>query len=179
MGNNKERSSVFVSSVADLLAEEFKAEIERKEACCCVQKFNEKIKKRIPGEWLLDIVIAKQTELRDEKKKRSKAKMISEILWAVESESDTGLDQFAKDFGKLLCVNSKNYLYLNGMNQSSAGMKDYKERRLETIKNTDFISERLKEINGRFFIGFWPVPELWRKKDENYLLENLYVTTLK
>lgn len=146
----KLRSSIFVFSLGKELSKSYEGHKLK------VVGFDEERKRRTPGEWLLDIAIVKEKPISDPKKKQSKAEIPYQLIWAVESESSTNLHAFAEDFGKLLCVKSENYLFLNGLNQKKEEDRNsFVERRLETVK------QLLKEINynsNNLYFAFWPTP---------------------
>ncbi|MCY6369483.1 hypothetical protein [Clostridium ganghwense] len=123
-----------------------------------VQKVDDESGRKTSGEWLLDVSLTKQKCIEDPAKKQSKAKINTEIIWAVESEYHTGLDKFAEDFGKLMCIKSQNYLYLNGVNQEEKNLQTYILRRLETV--SDLLRDREDFYGKNFYYGFWVSPEI-------------------
>ena len=129
-----------------------------------VQKVNLKLKKKVSGEWLLDGVIAKRKRFGNERSRRyAKAKITTHLLWAVESESATSLKAMCDDLGKLLVVDSQNYLYLNGLNQQPRNTHNYVERRLKTVKG--ILAHNRKFNKGNFYLGFWPSPKKTKARD--------------
>ena len=146
----KLRSSIFVSVLGKELSKSYEDHKLK------VVGFDVERKRRTSGEWLLDIVIVKEKAICDAKKKQSKAEIPYQIIWAVESESSTNLHAFAEDFGKLLCVRSENYLFLNGLNQKKEENRNsFVERRLETVKK--LLNEIENNYNNLYF-AFWPTP---------------------
>lgn len=104
----------------------------------------DKIGKGTKGEWLLDIAITKTLEVSQiYDGKVTPIKINSALLWAIESESHTGLKQMAEDLGKLLCVNSEKYVYMNGFDQDDmTSVNKYIESRLDVaiiiLNNSSF-----------------------------------------
>jgi len=155
--DNKLRSAIFVAEIANLLYSKTVANQENDNYKYCNNFIDVKDGKRVSGEWLLDITITEQIEVTDREKKQSRALINSEIIWAVESEAATSLPAFAEDFGKLLCVQAKNYLFLNGLDQKK--IKDQQafiDRRLDTI--TDLLQKINFHPNDNFYVAFWPSP---------------------
>ncbi len=153
--SNPARSSKFVFEVAKGLADEIKVPMERVD----VQRVDD-IGKKSSGEWLLDVCIHEKAPVRDRGagKKKAIAMLRSKLLWAIESESHTGMKAFATDFAKLLHVRAENHLYLNGVAQvKPADIETYIRRRLETVVQ-DIIEAGISGIGG-FFLGFWPSPK--------------------
>jgi hypothetical protein len=106
------------------------------------------------GEWLLDIVIAKEIQIKE---KGFTVYTVTNLEWAIESESNSGLAAFASDFSKLAVIKSSNYLYLHGFNQATekAALEFFKRR-------LDFANKILMAGGGvpsQFFIAFYPSPE--------------------
>jgi len=97
-----------------------------------------------PGEWLLDIVITKNDSNGFRK----------QIVWAIESETDTGLKPFCDDFAKLVHVKSENYLYMNGLNhKTTKGRDEYVANRLK------YATSVLTKMDIQFlYLGFWASP---------------------
>ncbi len=88
------------------------------------------------------------------------------LFWAAESESNTGLPSFADDFGKLLCVKSDYYLYLNGLNQlQQKSRESFIHRRLELANE---ILNETKLSYKKFFFAFWPSPEINQSKGKSF-----------
>ena len=120
---------------------------------------------RSSGEWLLDACITKDISLRNPHH-AGFTRFIDSIVFAMESESDTGTPAFNTDFAKLLHLNAAVKLYLNGVNQSSEDtLEAYMGRRrkyVETILRT-------ARHDGQFFFAFWPSPaqKVWRSLPEH------------
>lgn len=171
LGNsNTLRSAKFVSEVANLLHSEIGV---AKDIKLCVQQVDDQGYKN-SGEWLLDIVISRTTEIRDPEIGHSKAFINSKILWAVESESAVGLPDFAADFGKLMVVKSEKYLYLNGLRPNLSDTKTYISRRLKTAEQILLESG----IKGELYLGFWPSPAKdvlsgWDSENEETLINKI------
>ena len=103
---------------------------------------------RKPGEWLVDACV---TEERCEEGLR----FIDRIVFAMESESDTGRRAFHDDFAKLAHLNAERKLYLNGLSQTTCrGMRKYIRSRREYA---EAILNRITPP-GEFYLGFWPSP---------------------
>lgn len=152
--NNRLRSTLFVSNIANRLFDCYKE--CREKINLNVIGFDETNGNRIAGESMLDITIAKTEEISDPTVKHSKAVIGYQLIWAVESESDTGLPAFAADFGKLLCTRSEHYLYLNGLDQMQPkNQKAYIERRL---LNANMLLEKAGLNSSSFYYAFWPSP---------------------
>jgi len=152
--NNRLRSSIFVSNIADGLYSFYKDSNEH--LALRVIGFDEDTGAGVEGEKMLDISIAKTKAIIDPDKEISKAIIGYQLIWAVESEAGTGLPDFAEDFGKLACVKSKNYLYLNGLDQLQGKSRlSYIERRLEVVKK---LLEEAELDYENFYYAFWPSP---------------------
>lgn len=108
------------------------------------------------GEWLLDIAIAERHEVKETDHGSSKW-IPYRLLWAVESEYSTSLEAMCDDLGKLLVVNSRNYLYLNGLNQQFGNTEPYVQRRLKTVAGV--LNGLHWDSSKRFYYAFWPSPE--------------------
>ncbi len=174
----KLKSSIFVSNVGRVFNNEYN---NMNNYRLKVVGYDSNNRKRTPGEWLLDVIIAKEMVISDQEKDKSEAKILYQIIWAIESESNSSLPAFAEDFGKLMCVKSENYLYLNGLQQkTSNGHSDYIKRRTKTAKQC-LDDANIKEKN--FYIAFWPSParrngsSLWDKEISD-LLEMVKVEKL-
>lgn len=163
-GNNKLKSSIFVSTIADLLFDNYKDTGEALSLSAI--GYDDESGRRKPGEKMLDITIAKTKTICDPDKKQSKAVINCQLVWAVESEADTSLPAFADDFGKLLCSNSIHYLYLNGLDQvQEASRTAYINRRLTMAK------ELLNDANlnyKKFYYAFWPSPHKNQNHDKSF-----------
>jgi len=106
------------------------------------------------GEWLLDIALVRKMTI-EEKGFRTDA--IIQIDWAVESESNSALVEFATDFSKLAVVRARNYLYLHGFNQGTErAAHQYFERRLRLAVE---ILRKADAFPNPFYLAFWPSPE--------------------
>ena len=152
--NNRLRSSIFVSNIADGLYSFYKDSNEH--LALRVIGFDEDTGAGVEGEKMLDISIAKTKAIIDPDKEISKAIIGYQLIWAVESEANSGLPDFADDFGKLLCVKSKNYLYLNGLDQLQEKSRlSYIDRRLEVAKQ---LLEDAELEYDNFYYAFWPSP---------------------
>lgn len=171
---NKKRSAKFVTEIGEGI---FKCyELQNPSYKLNFQKLNDENGTKEPGEWIYDIAITEQQSIFDPEKTTAEVKINSRLIWAIESEYNTGLDFFAQDFGKLLCANSENYLYLNGLNQDTKKNQDnYILRRLKIVSGLINSNACLKE--KPFYYGFWVSPEkkgdksLWGKFSLAELLE--------
>lgn len=180
-GSNSLRSARFVWEVSECLWKSYEGKpgLER-----FVQRVNDDgIKKG--GEWMLDIAIARVLPLRAEK---SQDLVNTELVWAVESEYSTRRGEFARDFGKLICVRSETKLYLNGFNHAVGNEGPFIVRRVEEV--TAFL-DRVSKVEGESQIGgffnralylsFWPSPEqdpngtasLWDTRNKKDLVESI------
>jgi len=175
----KRKSSIFVYELGKMLYD--KSRYNSEDYKLKVVRWNYDKDIRIPGEWLLDITIIKDKEISDMSIERSKTRIPFKIIWAVESESNPSLTAFAEDFGKLLCIKSDNYLFLNGLRQiTEKGRKDYIQRRIKTA--TVLLSDP-SFIKNNFYLAFWPSParsdgiSLW-DKSLTELLSMVKVTKL-
>ncbi|MCK8818142.1 hypothetical protein MWH28_12320 [Natroniella sulfidigena] len=172
------KSAKFVECFGNNLYREFcENELDSSEPKLAVQKVKDDGSGKQSGEWLLDIVIKKEFEIADPDKKQSKANLVKDVLWAIESESSTSIKEMAKDFGKLVVINAENYVYLNGVDQKTIeNVNAYIKRRIETVEDImDKIGERF--IGKNLYYGFWPKPgsSNW---SENYW-DNLSIKDLK
>jgi hypothetical protein len=162
-GNNKLKSTIFVSTIADLLFDNYK---DSGETLSLNAIGYDKESGRKPGEKMLDITIAKTKTIYDPDKKQSTAVINYQLVWAIESEADTSLPAFADDFGKLLCSNSMFYLYLNGLDQVQEESRTaYINRRLAIAK------ELLNDANlnfKNFYYAFWPSPHKNQNHDKSF-----------
>jgi len=149
MGNNPFRSSYFVSLIGDKLKEHYTDAVTHYQAIDSIDK-----KKKRKGEWLFDICVTSQLMLVDHRHKDGIALIDTNILFACESEFSTGINDFATDFGKLICSNANQYLFIQGLNQSTeSGRNDFVSNRKEIIRN------QLKDfIQDDFVIAFIPTP---------------------
>jgi len=163
-GNNKLKSSIFVSSVAELLFNSYRD--SRENHSLRVIGYDEESGKRKSGESLLDITIAKTKIITDPGNKQSSASISYQLIWAAESEANTSLPAFTADFGKLLCTKSTHYLYLNGLDQIKEESREaYMIRRLTIARQ--LLHEAGLEYN-RFFYAFWPSPNKNHSKNKSF-----------
>ena len=101
------------------------------------------------GEWLVDACIT------EEHCDTESLRFIDRIVFAMESESDTGKRAFNDDFAKLVHLNAEHKLYLNGLDQTTRpGMERYVESRCEYA---EAVLQRTRP-SGEFHLGFWPSP---------------------
>ncbi len=162
--NNKLCSSIFVSNVADGLYSFY--DNSNESLALRVIGFNEKTGARVKGEKMLDISITRTKEIYDPGKSNSKAIIDYKLIWAVESEAGPGLPDFALDFGKLVWVKSRNYLYLNGLDQlQEESRRSYIERRVELAKQ---IIEDAEIDYDNFYYAFWPSPAKNTKHNKSF-----------
>lgn len=118
-----------------------------------VDEFGEKK----PGEWLVDACV---TEDHGES---ANQRFIDRIVFAMESESHPGQTAFNVDFAKLLHLNARCRLYLNGLKQTTPeGMWDYMRRRRGYV---EAILNRTRPC-GEVYVGFWPSPAKPRNSDD-------------
>jgi hypothetical protein len=154
------RSAKFVSEVAYGLWDVFYSKIydeNHKLNMLHVQEVDDfGIKKK--GEWLFDICITDTREISENKyNKEATARINTNILWAVESESSTSILDFCADFGKLICSGANNCFYLHGLNQRNPdNRRAFVDRRLSTLRSQ--LSDLIKSENN-YYIGFWPSPK--------------------
>jgi len=153
--NNPLRSSYFVSQIGDELKKHFQGAKTHYQAIESI--FNEKKK---GGEWLYDICVTLQLNIRDTRHKDGIADINTNILFACESEFDTKISAFATDFGKLLCSNANQYLYIQGLDQSTFnGRASFISERKNLIKNNLW-----HQIKDDFVLAFIPTPGKKREK---------------
>lgn len=180
--NNRLRSSIFVSNVADGLYSFYKDSHD--DLKLRMIGFDEELLTRVEGEKMLDISIARTKKIADPGKANSEAEIDYQLIWAVESEASTSLPAFADDFGKLLCVKSNNYLYLNGLDQlQEKSRTSYMERRIEIAKQ--MLAESGLDY-GHYYYAFWPSPasnkahkmSFWDMHQEDDLLNMVRVFEL-
>jgi hypothetical protein len=175
---NKKRSSKFITEVGTRLQKYY--EQLGLHYHLNYQKYINKDSRKKPGEWLYDVSITEQESIYDLEKTNAEIKINTKLIWAIESESNVGLDCFAKDFGKLLCANSQNYLYLNGLNQSNKEYQSY-----YVLRRLSIVSKLLEKNNffdtKVFYYCFWVSPEkkdgksLWEKFELNELIDMIRV----
>lgn len=145
---NSKRSSLFVSILGEKLYSNFKDKNHSLKVIGVDSNGD-----NIQGEWLLDIVIAKSIEIVE--KNYSTTAMIN-LEWAVESESNTSLDEFVWDFSKLAMVKSQNYIYLHGFNHGTEdGSNNFFRRRLDIAKKILLAGDGMP---NSFYFAFWPSP---------------------
>jgi len=148
-GNNPFRSSYFVSLIGDELKNKFIGAKTHYQSIDSIIN-----KKKNSGEWLFDICVTSQLLITDSRYVDGKAIINTNILFACESEFGTGLSEFATDFGKLICSNANQYLYIQGLNQST---EDGRNRFINSRK--ELIKSQLKNlIRDDFVLAFIPTP---------------------
>jgi hypothetical protein len=118
-----------------------------------VQKVEDNGKKS-PGEWLYDACIIEEKIIKDETgyKKETWCKIPVKVFLSIESEFNTSLKSFADDFGKLVCSNSEQILYIAGLNQ-----KD--ERKKFIDRRINMINKYLLNYLNNLILIFFPSPE--------------------
>jgi hypothetical protein len=147
--NNPLRSSYFVSLIGNKLETHF-SDKNTSTHYLSVNSNNKKEK----GEWLFDICVTSTLDIVDNRHKDGISSINTNLLFACESELDTSLSAFTTDFGKLICSNSNQYLYVQGLNQSTEkGRKDFIESRKEMIQTQLF-----NLIRNDFVLAFIPTP---------------------
>ena len=103
---------------------------------------------------MLDIAIVSKVTVSTNYKKRT-AQIIDKIIWAIESEFSTGINDFSVDFAKLLHIKSKSYLYIAGLNQvQKVSRKNYIEAQTQLAK--ELVKQH--QISEPFYIVFVPTP---------------------
>ena len=114
---------------------------------------------RTSGEWLVDACIRKNVCLSNPHHSGT-TRFIDSIVFAMESESQTGTPEFNTDFAKLLHLNATVKLYLNGINQSKEHVCKYMKLRRKYVEAI----LRTTPHDAQFFFGFWPSPAkgLWK-----------------
>lgn len=147
--NNPLRSSYFVSLIGERIHKTFftnsKLNIQK------VSSVNSKSK--TSGEWIYDICITSQQEITDSRYKGTSF-VNTNILFACESEFETSIAAFATDFGKLLCSNANQILYIQGLSQSTEqGRLDFIESRKKIV--TTQLNNLIKDD---FVLAFIPTP---------------------
>lgn len=148
-GDNPYRSSFFVSLIGDKLKNHFKFAKTNYQS---IDPNNPN--KKLAGEWLFDISVTAQLEIEDIRKGCSNSKINTNILFACESEFETSLHAFTTDFGKLICSNANQFLFIQGLNQkTNAGRRDFIESRMNIIR-----SQLVHLISDDFVLAFIPTP---------------------
>jgi hypothetical protein len=173
INDNRRRSAHFVFKLAEKISEVTPGE-------ALVQKVDD-CGRKSPGEWLFDITIVSKRAVTIGCRNRS-SEIVDKIFWVVESEFSTNLNEFCKDFAKLIHVKSENYLYVAGLNQEN------EEARVKYIEAQAQLAKSLVKnhcIEDPFFIAFVPTPgktenyeSLWDGCDKSELLNWLHVTKL-
>ena len=162
---NSLKSTLFVQYVCDALIHLCPSNKEFHLFC---QRINDEWCGKKPGEWLLDGVIAQVLEIEERKIRKP---FRTNIEWAVESEASTRLEDFLDDFGKLMVVESKNKLYLNGYRSDTLEKYiNYRDKRLKIA--TELLTNF--HTKGNFYFGFWPSPagNFWDEVTiENHIIE--------
>lgn len=148
--NNPLRSSYFVSLIGNELEKHYQ------NAKVHYQKVDKITKEKKSGEWLFDICVTTQKKLNE----RESSTINTSILFACESEFSTLTSDFAKDFGKLICSNAKQILYINGLSQDTPEKrKAFIEKRKKLIKE-----ELSAYIRNDFVLAFIPTPKKIKTK---------------
>lgn len=110
--------------------------------------------KKSSGEWLFDMCITRQEEMKINKYSNTGNKLNVEILLALECEFHTGSPNISIDFGKLLCSNAKQCVYIQGISQKTDN------GRIDFIKERKSVIEKiLANFSQDFYILFVPSPE--------------------
>ena len=144
--SNSMKSSYFVSQLANLFSDKFKKD--------ALVQSTDRYGNKSSGEWLLDITIVSKDKIGTSYKNR-KSDIVKKIHWAIESEFSTSLNEFSKDFSKLLHIRSEAYLYIAGINQLSEGARrEYIKAQTELAM--DLVSEQ--GIDSPFYLAFVPTP---------------------
>jgi hypothetical protein len=165
--DNPFRSSYFVSLIGEKLENHYS-----KSAKTNYQHINSlEERKKSTGEWLFDISVTSQMEIIDTRHSDGKSMINTNILLACESEFETSLSAFTTDFGKLICSGANQYMFIQGLNQSTeAGRKEFINFRKEIIQN------QLRHlIRDDFLLAFIPTPgkignnSFWNTHEENIL----------
>lgn len=120
-----------------------------------------------PGEWLLDAVLAKKTQIVDDEVPKSRTEINASLVWAIECEYHSGMPAFARDFSKLLFTKSRNHLYLNGI-QRKADYESYMARRTRTVKEILDSKSPYDHAVQNMYFGFWLVPGTWDEFDSEH-----------
>jgi len=147
--NNPFRSSYFVSLIGEKLENHF---TDAKTHYQYVGNIEQS--RKTSGEWLFDICVTSQIDIVDTRHKDGRSQISSNILFACESEFETSLAAFTTDFGKLICSNANQFLFIQGLNQSTGvGRNDFIESRKEII------TSKLRHlIRDDFVLAFIPTP---------------------
>lgn len=166
--DNTKRSSRFVTVLSEKIHQYW-----FKDKKLNVQKIYSNGKKE-SGEWLYDMCITEQKEIKDIKYPGSKALINTKILFAMECEFSTSIKEFCQDFGKLLCSAADQLLFIQGLNQTTdEGRTDFIERRKRTIEKyfcnfgkdfyLAFVSSPEKIRNNNSYWDFLKSTEEWIK----------------
>lgn len=147
--NNPHRSAYFVNLIGKKLQEHFKGAKAHFQRLDLVDAKN-----KVGGEWLFDVCVTSQISIKDERPGGSTSAINTNLLFACESEFGTSLSDFTTDFGKLICSNANQYLYIQGLNQfTEKGREDFINSRKEIIQTQLF-----HLIKDDFVLAFIPTP---------------------
>ena len=153
--SNKLKSALFVQLVCASLCDQSK---ESNLFPIC-QKVRVDGTGKDSGEWLLDAIIAEKVVIPEKikGKKDSQHEFNTNLEWAIESEYNTSLKEFLADFSKLLVINSKNKLYLNGY--ASLNLNSFKLYRDNRLERAAHLVKDYNSNKGEFYFAFWPNPQ--------------------
>jgi len=172
--NNQIKSATFVSKLALQIEHLVVNEGRIKTLVQKVDDYGNKMK----GEWLFDAAIVEVEERKTDYRNR-RGNYIKRIIWAIESEFSTNIEDFLRDFSKLIHVKADHYLYINGVNQAG---KDYRGNYIKA--QIQLAREIVKDaVKTDFYIGFVPSPgknkkqgkSIWDSYDLKELLKWIHV----
>jgi len=172
--NNQIKSATFVSKLALQIEHLVVNEGRIKTLVQKVDDYGNKMK----GEWLFDAAIVEVEERKTDYRNR-RGNYIKRIIWAIESEFSINIEDFLRDFSKLIHVKADHYLYINGVNQAG---KDYRGNYIKA--QIQLAREIVKDaVKTDFYIGFVPSPgknkkqgkSIWDSYDLKELLKWIHV----
>lgn len=140
------KSSVFLSKLSESIHKKFFGDLTLNAGKYNSEKENSS--KSRNSEWLFDMCITDCASLKDEKK----TKIYNKIIFALECEWCSGIDDFAKDFGKILCCNAKYRVFISGLTQQE------EPNRIRHIDNLLEALEPLKSQLNDIILVFCPSP---------------------
>lgn len=154
-------SKAFVASVG----KELKRFYKPPEFDHCFRDWNFEKQEGISGEWMLDVAIVRKRELN------KYAKYIYEVSLALESELNPNSKAFTEDFSKLLVVNARCKVYINGVKR----IKDasvYINNRMNEIRTI----MRKESVADKFFICFVSHPVFWKNGTDETMINQIFIT---
>lgn len=154
-GDNPLRSAYFVSLIGGKLKDHFQDSKVNYQSVDSIWE-----EKKSGGEWLFDISVTSRKRIVDNRHRDGISEINTNILFACESEFETSLSAFTTDFGKLLCSNANQRLFIQGLNQSTAvGRESFINSRKQII------TRQLNHLLGDdLVLAFVPTPGKCKKQ---------------